>query len=363
MATTINEAGLGPAPYTRLFCMGNPLLDISSSVDASLLEKYSLEANNAILAEDSHMPIYQELVDAGAVEYVAGGATQNSARVAQALVGFPKCVSYVGCIGNDDYGKQLQTAAEEAGVDVQYLVDDAQATGKCAVLITQEGAARSLVTHLAAANEYKFDHAKSAEIAARIAAAKVFYSAGFFQTVSPDTMVHVAQHAADNNKIFCTNLSAPFLMMVPPFFEAIKNTIPLTDILFGNEAEVEQFRDSMAAVEGSGFSAEMSREDVAKAIANMPKTNTARPRMVVITQGAEPTIVATSDAVITVPIISCDNLVDTNGAGDAFVGGFLAQLVMDPASEVQALCDAGNYAANVVIQRSGCTYGEDFALP
>merc|ERR1712147_417628 len=60
MATTINAAGLGPVPYTRLFCMGNPLLDISSSVEASFLEKYSLDANNAILAEDAHMPIYQE---------------------------------------------------------------------------------------------------------------------------------------------------------------------------------------------------------------------------------------------------------------------------------------------------------------
>jgi len=283
--------------------------------------------------------------------------------VAQALLGYDKCVAYVGCVGNDAYGEQLQTAAEAAHVDVAYLKDEATATGKCAVLITQDGAARSLVTDLGAANNYKHDHATSAEVAARIASARVFYSAGFFQTVSPETMIHVAQHAADNNKIFCTNLSAPFLMQVPPFFEAIQNTIPLTDILFGNEAEVDQFKDSMAAVEGSGFSTEMTREEAAKAIANMPKTNQSRPRMVVITQGAEPTLVCTGDSVETYPIIPCDNLLDTNGAGDAFVGGFLAKLVMDPASNAKALCDAGNYAANVIIQRSGCTYGDDFKLP
>jgi adenosine kinase len=46
--------------------------------------------------------------------------------------------------------------------------------------------------------------------------------------------------------------------------------------------------------------------------------------------------------------------VDTNGAGDAFVGGFLSQLV---AGKDTAECvRAGNYAANVVIQRSGCTF-------
>ena len=47
-------------------------------------------------------------------------------------------------------------------------------------------------------------------------------------------------------------------------------------------------------------------------------------------------------------------LVDTNGAGDAFVGGFISQLAVG--KDIAECCRAGNYAANVVIQRSGCTY-------
>jgi hypothetical protein len=42
-----------------LFGMGNPLLDISASADADFLAKYGLEANNAILAEDKHKPMYK----------------------------------------------------------------------------------------------------------------------------------------------------------------------------------------------------------------------------------------------------------------------------------------------------------------
>ena len=51
-----------------------------------------------------------------------------------------------------------------------------------------------------------------------------------------------------------------------------------------------------------------------------------------------------------------EKLVDTNGAGDAFVGGFLSQLVAgkDLAEGVRA----GNFAANVVIQQNGATYPE-----
>ena len=63
--------------------MGNPLLDISANTDNEFLTKYGLEANNAILAEDKHQPMYREMEDKYEVEYLAGGATQNSMRVAQ----------------------------------------------------------------------------------------------------------------------------------------------------------------------------------------------------------------------------------------------------------------------------------------
>ena len=63
--------------------MGNPLLDISANSSDDFLQKYGLEANNAILAEEKHQPMYKEMEDKFEVEYLAGGATQNSMRVAQ----------------------------------------------------------------------------------------------------------------------------------------------------------------------------------------------------------------------------------------------------------------------------------------
>ena len=48
-----------------------------------------------------------------------------------------------------------------------------------------------------------------------------------------------------------------------------------------------------------------------------------------------------------------EKLVDTNGAGDAFVGGFLAKIVLGEG--IADAVKAGNYAANAVIQRSGAT--------
>ena len=86
------------------------------------------------------------------------------------------------------------------------------------------------------------------------------------------------------------------------------------------------------------------------------KQNGTRARTVVITQGYHPTVVAVGGRVELFPVVRVpdEKLVDTNGAGDAFVGGFLSQLV---AGKGVAECvRAGNYAATVVVQRSGCTF-------
>ena len=63
--------------------IGNPLLDISAFVDDELLTKYSLKPNNAILAEEKHMPMYDEIVEKYNASFIAGGAVQNTMRVAQ----------------------------------------------------------------------------------------------------------------------------------------------------------------------------------------------------------------------------------------------------------------------------------------
>jgi adenosine kinase len=39
--------------------------------------------DNQILAEEKHLPMYKEMVERFPVEYIAGGAGQNSIRVAQ----------------------------------------------------------------------------------------------------------------------------------------------------------------------------------------------------------------------------------------------------------------------------------------
>jgi adenosine kinase len=330
----------------NLLGMGNPLLDISSEVEPAMVEKYGLKMGDAVLAEEKHQPLFDEMVKLPSVQYIAGGATQNSIRVAQWMLQSSGAAAYMGCIGNDANGNKMKEACAADGVKTAYMVDSSTPTGCCAVLINHPE--RSLCTNLNAANNFKVEHLKQPENWAICEAAKVIYSAGFFITVCPDAMRAACAEAAKHDGLYCLNLSAPFLMMVPPFKAVFVELMPQVDFLFGNETEAQTWADS----EG------WDTKDVAFIATRLSLIPSAknRKRTVVITQGADPTIVAINGQVKQYPILalSKEKLVDTNGAGDAYVGGFLAAL--SKGLDMEACAKAGAYGASVIVQNSGCTY-------
>jgi adenosine kinase len=255
----------------------------------------------------------------------------------------PQTTGYIGCIGKDKFGQILRECATRDGVTLYYLEDEKETTGTCAVLINNKE--RSLVANLAAANKYNKDHFDSAPIQAVLRAARVVYSAGFFLTVSPATVHAMGAHCAAEDKIFSINLSAPFITQ---FFAApLMTAIQYCDFVFGNESE------ALAFGEKQGYG-DTNVAGVAKRIAALPKANSARPRVVVITQGSQPTLVAQAGEVVEIAVdkIPAEEIVDSNGAGDAFVGGFLAGLIKNLPLEVCVL--AGHYAASVILKVSGC---------
>lgn len=328
-----------------IFGMGNPLLDISAEVAPDYLEKYSLKPNDAVLAETKHMPIYMDLVSNYSVEYIAGGATQNTIRVAQWMLQSPWATSYIGCVGRDAYGDQLKQQATSNNVKVQYMLHEDQPTGTCAALIS--GKVRSLVANLGAANSYDVQHLRKPENWGLVQNAQLAYIAGFFLTVSVDSILDVAKHCAENNKIFCMNLSAPFICMA--FKDQLLSVLPYIDILFGNETE-------NAAISQALQLGTDDLKEIALKVANFPKVNQKQSRIVVTTQGPGPVLLCRDGKVTEsniIPIAS-EDIVDTNGAGDAWVGGFLSQVVQG--KNIDACIKGGNYAANVVIKQSGCTF-------
>lgn len=129
--------------------------------------------------------------------------------------------------------------------------------------------------------------------------------------------------------------------------------MPYTDILIANESEAEAWASA------NGLSDPKDLPAIAKAIALLPKVNSSRPRTVVFTHGAESTHYVTgSDAgnakVVPVHPLGDNEIVDTNGAGDAFAGGFLGAFVAGKTLEESV--EAGHKMGAMNIKQVGPTY-------
>ncbi|KAF7995633.1 hypothetical protein HCN44_006740 [Aphidius gifuensis] len=328
-----------------LLGLGNPLLDISATVDEDFLKKYDLKANDAILADEKHKPLYDELIEQYKAEFIAGGSVQNTLRVAQWFLEQPHVATFMGCVGKDKYSKILEDKARENGLNVCYQFHETEPTGTCGVMITDKH--RSLCANLAAANCFSPLHIKDSDNYKLLEAAKYIYISGFFLTVSPETIQEVAKHAHNNDKVFMMNLSAPFLCEL--FKKPMMDAYPYVDILFCNETEADTF----SKVHEFNTT---DRKEIALKMMNMEKINNKKKRIVIITQGADKVILAKDDSISEYEVskIPEERIIDTNGAGDAFVGGFLSQYIQG--KDIEICIKYGIWAGTAIVQRSGCTF-------
>merc|ERR1712188_134258 len=118
----------------------------------------------------------------------------------------------------------------------------------------------------------------------------------------------------------------------------ILESLPMVDFLFCNETEAATF----AETEGWETT---DVKFIATRLSLIPLAKGGK-RTVVITQGSDPTIVAINGHITEHPILALpkEKLVDTNGAGDSYVGGFLAAL--SKGLPIEECCKAGAYAAS-----------------
>lgn len=120
----------------------------------------------------------------------------------------------------------------------------------------------------------------------------------------------LAHEAAARNRVFMLSLSAPFIAQF--FKDRLDATAPFWDYLVGNEEEVRTY------AEGHGWGTKDVGE-IARRLAELPKENRERKRVVVVTQGTEETVVAVQgeEGVRTFGVheVEKGRIVDTNGAG------------------------------------------------
>lgn len=330
----------------------NPLLDIAAEFENDeILKKYELQHGQACLAEPKHFPLYDELWKLENKMTIPGGSSLNTIRSANYMLkgAHPGKVAYFGSIGKDEFGATLERELEEVGIHGLFHKEETTPTGTCAVIVVNKE--RALCANLAACLKYPTEHlVNNLQVVEKSA---FLYTSAFFITSNYEALQKYAQFAAEKNKPLGYNLSATFLIQFNT--EQVNTILEYADFVFCNEDEAKCFAETNKV-------SHENLKDVAVALSQWKKVNTQRKRVAVITQGKDPILVAVQPndgetvevKEFPVPQLTKEQLVDTNGAGDSFVGGFLSQIVLG--KPIEDAIRAGIWLSGQVIQRPSCTF-------
>lgn len=306
--------------------------------------QYNLKPNDAILVDEQQESIYDFIKEKYDVTYVAGGAAQNAARCAQYVLP-EKSTAYLGCVGSDDLATQLRKANEKEGLRSVYQVDENTPTGCCAVVIT--GHERSLATRLGAAEKFNKNHLDTAEAKEIIANAKYFYMGGFFLTHGSESGLILAKKAKEQNVPFSFNLSAPFIAQF--FKDQVDSILPYASLVIGNESEAEAYAES------HGLPDKKDLVSIAQSIADFESNlESGKPRTVILTNGSQDTIMTQTKgkaSKFSVNKVNPNDIIDTNGAGDAFAGGVLGAIISG--RSIEEAIDVGHKLGAMCIGQVG----------
>lgn len=161
-----------------------------------------------------------------------------------------------------------------------------------------------------------------------------------------------------DGKTIAFTMSACFV--VENFLDRILKVSDVSDLIFCNDNEIKKFVYSLNGLETDDF----------KTI--IEKTHQAfkpRDRILVVTRGKDTVLISKYnyknsevEFLKEIPVfkVSADEIIDTNGCGDAFVGGFLSQYLQG--KDLETCGRIGNYCSSIVIRNSGCTFPEKFEI-
>jgi ribokinase len=228
-----------------------------------------------------------------------GGKGANQAAAA-ALLGAD--VAFLGRVGDDGFGEPLVEALAEKGVDTSHIeAAPDSSTGTAFITVTPDG--ENAITVAPGANRRltaaDVDDADDAIGAARVLVAQM--------EVPPEVVLRAVEVAAQRG-------TRPLVNLAPPT-EVPRELLEKLDPLVVNEHEAAfLLGEKVEGVEGA-ISAASELLDMG-------------PRSVVITVGKEGAVF--SDGESTKRLASPEvDVVDTTGAGDAFVGALAARLARD----------------------------------
>ena len=126
--------------------VGNALVDILVQVDDKFLQSLELEKGGMTLVSKEAAAQYLDAIKTKDITVAAGGAAANTIKGVGFLGGQ---ASFIGAVGNDEYGSSFAESLRAVGATPELLTHDTL-TGNAITYITPEGE-RTFTVHLGAA--------------------------------------------------------------------------------------------------------------------------------------------------------------------------------------------------------------------
>jgi len=278
--------------------------------------------NMDVVARVPRIPGPGETLLASGFSRGGGGKGANQAVGAARAGGVP--TSFIGAVGDDADGAQLREWLADDGIDVSGLATSSEPSG--VALISVDDSAENTIVVVAGAN-----HALT-ELTDEQRALVAEADAVAVQLEIPIALVEAAAAARSDGAQFVLN-AAPSELMTDE--DVAARVLPQVDVLIVNEHELLD----IAGV-----------DDQDEAIDLL----SGRVRALVVTLGAEGSLIALGDERAQVPAFSVTP-VDTTGAGDTFCGVLAAHLGRGELrmSDLAEAARAGAAASAIAVTRTG----------
>ncbi|NCD31865.1 MAG: histidine kinase [Spartobacteria bacterium] len=247
------------------------------------------------------------LLEAGSFKKAAGGAPANVA-VGLARMGIP--CGFVGRVGSDPFGEFLAQTLQENGVDTSGISYDEKARTMLAFVSLTAGGERDFMfyRHPSADMLLSPEHINEA----LIRDAAIFHFGSISLSVEPcrDATLYALSIAKKHGRFvsYDPNLRPALWDSLDHAKREIMSAIPYADFMKINDDELEFLTGSKDLESGIKQFLDMG------------------PSIVAVTLGPKGTCIATRSNMLTIPVVDVP-VVDTTGAGDTFVAGFLSGLL------------------------------------
>lgn len=306
--------------------LGNAIVDIFLEVDDESFDQLGFEKGTMRLVERDEQKTLLDKFHASAHELklVSGGSVANSIIALSQLGGRG---AFIGCVGDDRYGKHYVEEFQQLSIDIGNPVSAGEATGTCLAIITPD-AERTMRTCLAVSSQLAEQHVSEERIAK---SAWLFIEGYVF--ANPETGQHAIRRAIEVAKANQTKVALTCSDgFVPEVFgDVFREALADSDLLFCNAPE------SVAVAQCDDTEAAFAK------LKGMVKN-------CVVTDGPNGAFVRYGDEEVHVPAFATEP-VDLTGAGDMFAGGFLYGINHGFSAERAAV--GANYLSHLVISQVG----------